>query len=67
MVVVFRRGKKFLSERYRWGNVPDSFPVWMMDGLLNTISNMPDKPTHYVLVEGDADLDKVEWTKLACP
>ena len=61
MFYIFKRNRKYLSFRYEWRNIPDMFETWRGMALGVLFTKWRDKPTAYAIVNGDCDLDAVEW------
>ena len=62
--VIFMRGRKFLNNRYSWGDLPDLFPSWHAPVVLRVMMDERnrEKPTGIAVVDGSQviDLDNLE-------
>lgn len=63
---IIKRKGKFLTERYKWSQIPYIFPDWQVFGIFQTAINWKDRPTHYCRVSmyEMCDMETLVWSEL---
>ena len=60
MSLIIKRGNLYLSNRYNWQPIPDLFPEWHLDAILNCMGSV-----QVARVEaGVIDLDRLEFERI---
>ena len=64
MYIILTRDNKYLTEDYKWADLPHLFPSWQAPDVMQIADKWKDRPTGWAVVAGGVvDLDTLEVMK----